>query len=117
LIGPYHLAQFFRVELASERSRVDQVTKQYGELTPFGVWELRFEGWDSKLAISWGQCDGLFQGLRGCRNGWWYGAGIACPDQASAFFINDLRVRKEDSFFEVLQVSLIQGKLPHHSPI
>jgi hypothetical protein len=48
---------------------------------------------------------------------WWYGAGIAGPDQASTFFTNDLRVRKEDSFLEVFQVSLIQDKLPHHSPI
>ena len=37
LIGPHHLAQVFRVELAGERGRVDQVTKQHGELAPFGV--------------------------------------------------------------------------------
>jgi hypothetical protein len=34
LIGPHRLAQFFRVELASERSRVDQITKQHSEQNP-----------------------------------------------------------------------------------
>src|SRR5262245_11367243 len=48
---------------------------------------------------------------------WWYGAGITGPAQASAFFVNNLRVSKEDSFLEVFQVSLIQDKLPHHRPI
>ena len=37
LIGPHHLAQVFRVELAGERGRVHQVTEQHGELAAFGV--------------------------------------------------------------------------------
>ena len=35
LIGPHHLAQVFRVELADERRRVHEVTEQDGELAPF----------------------------------------------------------------------------------
>ena len=38
LIGPHHLAEVFRVELAGERGRVHQVTEQHGELAPFRVW-------------------------------------------------------------------------------
>jgi hypothetical protein len=37
LIGPHHLAQLFRVELASEHGRVYQVTKQHGELAALGL--------------------------------------------------------------------------------
>jgi hypothetical protein len=37
LIGPHHLAQLLRVELAGEHSRVYQVTQQHGELTAFRV--------------------------------------------------------------------------------
>ncbi len=37
LIGPHHLAQVFRVELAGEHRRVHQVTEQHGELAAFGV--------------------------------------------------------------------------------
>jgi hypothetical protein len=35
LIGPHHLAQLFRVELAGEHGRVHQVTEQHGELAAF----------------------------------------------------------------------------------
>jgi hypothetical protein len=46
LIGPYDLAQLFRVELAGEHSRVHQVTKQHGELAAFGVRRRRDDwGW------------------------------------------------------------------------
>ena len=41
LIGPHHLAQVFRVELAGERGGVHQVTKQHGELAAFGGWDIR----------------------------------------------------------------------------
>ena len=44
LIGPHHLAQLFRVELAGEHGRVYQVTKQHGELAPFGVQEVYGSG-------------------------------------------------------------------------
>src|SRR5215831_10749961 len=117
LIGPHHLAQFFRVELAGEHSRVHQVTKQHSELTPFGFRGLWCEGWDGNLASTESQRDGLFHGLRRGRSWWRYSAGLTNPDQASAFFINDLRVPKEEGFLDVFQVGLIQGKLPHHGPI
>ena len=35
LIGPHHLTQLFRVELAGEHGRVHQVTEQHGELAAF----------------------------------------------------------------------------------
>jgi hypothetical protein len=41
LIGPYHLAQLFRVELADEHGRVHEITKQHGELAPFRLWKVR----------------------------------------------------------------------------
>ena len=37
LIGPYDLAQVFRVELARKASGVHQVTEQHGELAAFRV--------------------------------------------------------------------------------
>jgi hypothetical protein len=36
LIGSHHLTQFLWVELASERRRVHQITKQHRELAAFG---------------------------------------------------------------------------------
>jgi hypothetical protein len=45
LIAPHHLAQVFRVELASEHGRVHEVTKQHGKLAAFSVGWTRFDGW------------------------------------------------------------------------
>jgi len=39
LIGPHHLAQLFRVELAGEGGRIHQVAEHHSELAPF-----RFRG-------------------------------------------------------------------------
>jgi hypothetical protein len=36
LIGPYHLAQLFGVQLCGQGSRIDQIAKQHRELTAFG---------------------------------------------------------------------------------
>jgi hypothetical protein len=44
LIGPHYLAQVFWVELAGQRRRVHQVTKQHGELAAFSVGWTRFGG-------------------------------------------------------------------------
>jgi hypothetical protein len=41
LIRPHHLAPLFRIELAGERGRVHQVTKEHGELATFGLWDTR----------------------------------------------------------------------------
>src|SRR5262245_55650637 len=117
LIGPYDLAEIFRIKLSGEWGRVHQVTKQHGELPPFGFRLLRFEGRNGSLASTESRRDGLCHGLRGGRSWWLYGASITDPDQASAFFINYLRVPKEDGFLEVFQIGLIQGELPHHGPI
>ena len=37
LIGAYHLAQIFGIELAGERGRLHQVTEQHGELAALGL--------------------------------------------------------------------------------
>ena len=50
LIGPHHLAQVFRVELAGERGRVHQVTEQHGELAAFGLRGTRVSWWGSRCA-------------------------------------------------------------------
>ena len=70
LIGPHHLAQVFRVELAGERGRVHQVTEQHGELAAFGFWSV-WRGWGSREA--WvGSC--------GSVGGEWHGheSGVVC---------------------------------------
>src|SRR5262249_19514597 len=41
LIGPYHLTQVFRVEVAREDGGIHQVTEQHGELAAFGFWWVR----------------------------------------------------------------------------
>jgi hypothetical protein len=73
LIGPYHLAPLFGVELAGERGRVHQVTKQHRELAAFGLkgrrsrcWCGRLrragrlgskrESWRCRLGSAWGGC-------------------------------------------------------------
>jgi hypothetical protein len=38
LVGPYHRAPIFRVELASEERRVNEITEHHRELAPFGIW-------------------------------------------------------------------------------
>jgi hypothetical protein len=67
LIGPHHLAQLFRVELAGKRGRVYQITKQHGELATFGVRGRRFGKWDSYMASSGKRCARLLYELRGVR--------------------------------------------------
>jgi hypothetical protein len=41
LIGPHHVAQVFRIKLSGEHRRIHQVTKEHGELAPFGFRERR----------------------------------------------------------------------------
>src|SRR5712692_10346403 len=50
LIGPHHLTQVFRVKLASQHRRIDQITEQDGELATFGVGERWDSGWGLTLA-------------------------------------------------------------------
>ena len=38
LICTHHLTPVFRVELAGELGRIDQITEHHGELTTFGFW-------------------------------------------------------------------------------
>ena len=37
LVGAYHLAPIFWVELAGEECRVDEITEHHRELAPFGI--------------------------------------------------------------------------------
>jgi hypothetical protein len=38
LVGLHHLSQIFWIELAGERSRIDEVTEHHRELAAFRVW-------------------------------------------------------------------------------
>src|SRR4029450_440443 len=74
LIGPHHLAQLFRVELAGEHGRVHQVTEQHSELAAFGIRRGRDDrGW----------CDPSLLGCRRSRLGWrcWRRVHAPPPDQ------------------------------------
>ena len=107
LIGPHHLAQLFRVELAGEHGRVDQVTEQHSELAPFRVrgrrdrgrgcdrrWLLvRYTGRLDRLGRLRRWCAGPCDGTR--------------PDQAFALVIED-RIYVEQLFPENIQVLVIQ---------
>src|SRR5215831_19987524 len=51
LIGLYHLAQVFWVELAGKCCGVDQVTEQHGELAALGM-RWRASGWWGRAGLS-----------------------------------------------------------------
>ena len=38
LVGPYHVSPIFRVELAGEACRINEVTEHHRELASFGIW-------------------------------------------------------------------------------
>ena len=42
LVCLYHLPQIFRIELAGEGRRIDEVTEHHRELAPFGIWDATF---------------------------------------------------------------------------
>src|SRR5213080_1896449 len=87
LIGPHDIAQLFRVELAGEHSRADQVTEQHGKLAPFGVRGIRFGRWAHRLPSTASWHDGLVHRLRGIRPWWGYCTRVTDPDQAPACLI------------------------------
>jgi hypothetical protein len=90
LIGPHHLAEVFRIELAGEGGGVDQVTEQHGELAAFGVWER-------------GRRSDCGNGARsgGCRR-------PAGPDQDSAILVHGQFFGINEILLEVLQQVVIE---------
>ena len=81
LIGPHHLAQVFRVELAGEGGRVHEVTEQHGELAAFGL-RCGRGGWPMPCRLG-GLRVSQRRGGEGGRD-----ARVACPDQAPPRFID-----------------------------
>src|SRR5688572_10120899 len=83
LIGPHHLAPRFRVELAGQHRRVDQVAEQYRELAAFGLGGMRFGWWRFG---GWGMLGLAARRWRGfCQ--WW--TRLPGPNQALVLVLDD----------------------------
>jgi hypothetical protein len=107
LVGSHHLAPRFRVELTGECRRVHQITEQDGELTAFGLRELRRAGYRRAL---------------GCRRGG--GRRMEAnrvstprPDQDSAGFIDGQLFGIDEVFLERFQGLVIELKAQLEDPI
>ncbi len=117
LVGAHHRAQVFRVELAGEPGRVHQVTKQHGELAPFGV---------RKARLSW--CGGSRDGLA-CLDGRLMGClwqrcdwcqcrpSVAGPDKNAAVLIGGHPLGVDQFFLQVFEVVVIQSEPAFQRPV
>ena len=106
LIGPHHLAQVFRVELAGQRCRVHQITEEHGELTAFGVGRAGGRG-------AWGA--GLLRlGVAGGDSG-----GRSPPVQTRTRPSSSTRelLRIDQIILEVVERLVIELELPLQHPI
>jgi len=74
LIGAYHLAPIFWVELVSEECRVDEVTEHHRELAAFGFGCATFNR--RKYCL----CDLIVSSRR-------LGDSLSCPDEDSAVLV------------------------------
>src|SRR5262249_25454440 len=111
LVRPHHVPQVFRIELAGQARRLHQVTKQHRELAPFGVW------WGGGNRWRWGL---LGDRLRcGRRRGRWRGSRghLTGPDPDPAGVIHGQPARLHEVFLPILDIVVIQAKLPLERPI
>src|SRR5262245_9920065 len=117
LIGPHHLAEILRVELAGERGRVDQVTEQYRELAAFrlrGIW-YKWRGRNLPRRVSWRH--ELWCRWRGRRYLHRCRYCVTSPTQASALVIDHLRVSIEEFILEIVEGVLVEVKLTLECPV
>jgi hypothetical protein len=116
LIGPHYGAELFWVELASECSRVHQVTKQHGELAAFGLGCLGHGDsgcyGKSRGVLRHGQRRLRSRGVR-C----WDGLRGTHPDQHTSVLILGDLLRVEEFVLEIIEGLLIQVKLALERPI
>src|SRR5262245_33703057 len=110
LIGPHHVAQVFRIELAGKWGRVHQVTKQHSELAPFSVGSNRCDrgrGWLRQ---------GSRQEGRGQRGGRWRRrqrlVSATYPNQHLTVLIDRQPLTLNEFDREVVQRRVIELKLP-----
>src|SRR5215475_2393654 len=94
LIGPYHLAPIFRVELAGEACRIDEITEHHCELASFGIW-----GTTRNVGKS---CLGVL-GISGRR----LGGSLPCPDQDSAVLIVCQSLSLDQFDLEIFEVGIV----------
>ena len=106
LVGPHHLPQLFRVELAGERGRVHQVTEQHGELAAFGVgrrwdWPAAVAGTSSPVEPGQGSCPGSHPAMRWLRGRCWG----TRPHQDTALLIDGEPLALDEFVLQILQLS------------
>jgi hypothetical protein len=111
LVGADDLSPIFWVELASQQGRVDQVTKEHGELAPFRLW--RRGGREQRCRLRHRR---LQRGRReyGLRRGWGRGdrhRRATCPDQDAPCFVRSQALALDELVFERFQVHGIELKL------
>jgi hypothetical protein len=94
LIGSDHLSQIFRIELAGEGRRVDEVTEHHRELTPFGVWGATFNLEEFCL------CGLVCAGRRLCGR-------LSHPDQDSAVLVARQLLGLDEFDLEVFKIGVV----------
>ena len=98
LIGPHHLAQLFRVELARQARRVHQITEQHGELPAFGLRRRRC-GWEGRSRRARGH------------PGWRAETALSRPHQHRAVLVHRELFDLNQLHLEVGQILVIEGEL------
>ena len=99
LIGPHHLTQLFRVELAGEHGRVHQVTEQHGELAAFRLRGTMF----GRGGLSGQGGDVLLEG--------WWGSCLPHPDEHGALLVNGETLGGDELGFQVRKHLIVQIEL------
>src|SRR5262245_27564523 len=116
LIRQDQVAQLFRIQLAGQRRRVDQIAEQHRELAALCCRFMLCHTWSRPrrrvggraLRLRWfGRCGGR------CR----WGACASCPDQDFALFIHGQFFGVDQVIFEVFQQVVIKLQPPLEEPI
>ena len=98
VIGAHHLPPIFGIQLTGERGRVDQVTKQHGELAPFRLGRRRGGGRRGRPGRGGGRGDRRRRGTR--------------PDQDIAPLIHGEALALDEFVLQIVQGRVVELKLP-----
>jgi hypothetical protein len=110
LIGAHYLPEVFRIQLASEGSRVHEITEQHRELAPLGVRRRRSSGDGGGLMSGHGlgnQQEPWLGQRRGRRRG---RRRLTDPDQDRARLVASELFRLDEFGLHVFEILVIQSK-------
>jgi hypothetical protein len=117
VIGLDHLTVVFRIELTREACGLHQVTKQDGQLAPFGIRRGKYgkgRCWLADVSCVHIRVRSVLGGGEQWR---WRRGNAPCPDQDAPALISGHLVRVQEFVLQIVQGLLIQLKLALECPI